>query len=205
MIPFQEGPAMVPEAAFGILQIFHMNHELILGFIPVILPIQYSSHICQKKYGHHQGIIPKLLLIDIIRSHMLYPALPGSGHLVHNPFRRLLAGLHINLTLQVLRQIGHGQIRGHGIHIALRKAYLLLSVIVPGEYFQIFLFSGSSKQFPDTVKPYSLSPFPVRIFLQFFLRKIFLPAHLLHEYIVILVQDPCKGSYQQPELSVYLL
>ena len=178
---------MVPEAADWILQVFHMQQKLILGLVPVVLPIQDPSHIGQEKYGHHQGIVPKLLLIDIIGGHMLYPAFRGSGHFVHDPFRGFPAGLQVSLTLQVFRQIGEGQIRSGRIHIALRKAYLQLSVIIPGQHFQIFFLAGSGKQFPDAVKSYSLCPFPVRVFLQFFLRKVLFPAHILHEYFIILI------------------
>ena len=114
-----------------------MKQELVLGLLRHGLILQDPPHVCQKQHGHIEGIVPKLLEIDGIRSDMLEAALLRPWEALHDPAGSLDTGLHVFFLPGVFRQEGHGQVGRGGVHVQGWKSDLDLPVIIFFQRFQV--------------------------------------------------------------------
>ena len=133
---------------------------------------------------------------------MLDPALLCPFHILHDPLRRLPAGLQISLALKILAQIGHGKIRRHGIHIPLREPNGKLIVIESRQHIQVFLFPSGIKELPQAVQSHALSPLPVGVLPKLLFGNMLLFPHVPQKGLVILVQDRQKSFQQLSQLLI---
>ncbi len=77
---------MKPQSGFPIHQILDMGQKLEFSLFDIRLPPQQLANFRQGHHGHHQGIIPKLLIIFFMNDDMLDTALFRTWHFVHYPF-----------------------------------------------------------------------------------------------------------------------
>ena len=179
---------MIPESGLPVRKVLDVKQKLILRLVQILLVPQNPAHIGQKQDGHEQGVVPQLLLVHRVRGDVLQSALPGAGKISADPLGPLPAHLHVILPALLLRHIGHGKQRGHGVHVLGRKTDLHLPLIVGEKDIHVPLIPCLPVQLPDSKQPHPLGPFPKLVLSDIIVSEAF-RLHPFQEPGVFFIKD----------------
>ena len=63
------------------------ERELSLGFFDVMRPIEKLADLGERKHSHHEGVVPKLIVVVREVGHVLHAIKGCPGQAIHGPFR----------------------------------------------------------------------------------------------------------------------
>ena len=151
---------MEPQAGFPIHQILHVQQELIHRFFHIFRTIQQFANFRQRQHGHHQRVIPHLLMVFLRQRDVLHAAVFGARHLIHRPFRPAVEPWQVRRITRLFIAIGQRQERRHGVDVFGGRP-LGKTVCKPAvDNIAHRHIAGLLVVLINTVQPYAMRPFP---------------------------------------------